>query len=75
MEQYLKQTKPLRGSETGLFVTLVKPFKHVFRDTISRWIRSVMKDAGVDVTIFKPHSTRAASTSTANTVAVPIEER
>ena len=74
MKQYLKQTKPLRGSETGLFITLVKPFKHVSRDTISRWIRSVMKDAGVDVTIFKPHSTRAASTSKAKAVAVPIEE-
>ncbi len=29
MKEYLKQTKPLRGAETGLFITLVKPFKHV----------------------------------------------
>ena len=74
MKEYLQRTKPLRGSETGLFLTLVKPYKHVSRDTISRWIRSVMKDAGVDVTQFKPHSTRAASTSKAKAAAVPIQE-
>ena len=33
-----------------------------------------MKDAGVDVTQFKPHSTRAASTSKAKAAAVPIQE-
>jgi hypothetical protein len=33
-----------------------------------------MKDAGVDVTIFKPHITRAASTSKAKAVAVSIQE-
>ena len=74
MKEYLKRTKPLRGSETGVFITLVKPYKHVSRDTISRWIRSVMKDAGIDVTQFKPHSTRAASTSKAKAAAVPLQE-
>ena len=56
MKEYLTRTRPLRGSVTGVFITLVKPYKHVSRDTISRWIRSVMKDAGVDVTQFKPRS-------------------
>ena len=74
MKEYLTRTSPLRGSVTGVFITLVKPYKHVSRDTISRWIRSVMKDAGVDVIQFKPHSTRAASTSKAKAAAVPIQE-
>ncbi len=33
-----------------------------------------MKDAGIDITTFKPHSTRAASTSKAKAVAVPIQK-
>ena len=75
MKEYLTRTlRPLRRSVTGVFITLVKPYKHVSRDTISKEIRSVMKDAGVDVTQFKPHSTRAASTSKAKAAAVPIRE-
>ena len=73
MKEYLHRTKPLRGSETGLFLTLVKPYKRVFRDTISRWI-NCYENAGVDVTQFKPHSTRAASTSKAKAAAVPFQE-
>ena len=74
MKEYLLRTKYLRGSETGVFISLVKPYKHVSRDTISRWIRSVMKDAGIDVAQFKPHSTSAASTSKAKAAAVSIQE-
>ena len=33
-----------------------------------------MTSAGVDTTIFKPHSTRAAATSKAKTASVPIQE-
>jgi hypothetical protein len=33
-----------------------------------------MKDAGVDVTIFKPHITRVASTSKAKAVTVSIHQ-
>ena len=33
-----------------------------------------MTSAGVDTTILKPHSTRAAATSKAKTASVPIQE-
>ena len=33
-----------------------------------------MTSAGVDTTIFKPHSTHAATTSRAKTASVPIQE-
>ena len=33
-----------------------------------------MTSAGIDTTIFKPHSTRAAATSMAKTASVPIQE-
>ena len=40
-----------------------KPYKAVSKNTISRWIRFVMAKAGIDVSQFKAHSTRAASAS------------
>ncbi|CAB3997174.1 Gag-Pro-Pol poly [Paramuricea clavata] len=43
-------------------------------DTISRWIRQTMTNAGVDAQIFKPHSTRAAATSKAKEASVPIQD-
>ena len=29
------------------------------KDTISKWLKQVMFDAGLDTSIFKPHSTRS----------------
>ena len=45
----------------------------VSRDTISRWVKTVMQQGGIDTTKFKPHSTRAASTSAASRNAVPLD--
>ena len=74
VKEYLQRTKSLRGSETKLLLSHVKPHHRASKDTISRWIRSVMADAGIDVNTFKPHSTRAAAASKAKTVSVPIKE-
>lgn len=62
--EYLDRTKPLR-KDKKLFISTMKPHKGVSRDTISRWIRDTMKLAGIDVSKFSPHSTRAAATSAA----------
>ena len=74
LKEYLKRTKPLRGSETKLFISFVKPYKHISRETISTWIRSVMETAGVDTHVFKPHSTRAAATSKAKAACVSVHD-
>ena len=74
LKEYLKRTKPLRGSETKLFISFVKPYKHISRETISRWIRSVMETAGVDTQVFKPHSTRSAATSKAKAACVSVHD-
>ena len=43
------------------------------RDTISRWIKTVMIQFGIDVKVFTPYSTRTASTSKANSCQVPLD--
>lgn len=74
LTEYLRKTHDLRGSEKQLFISYQKPFMKVSRDTISRWTKQVMKAAGIETTIFKPHSTRAASTSAANRSTTTLDE-
>jgi hypothetical protein len=62
---YIEKTKTLRGDESKLFVTYQKPHKRASKDSIRRWIQNMMIRSGIDVTIYRPHSVRAASTSKA----------
>ena len=57
-----------------MLVSYQKPYKEVSHDTISRWIRIVMQLSGLDLTVFKAHSTRAPSTSAAKRAQVPIQD-
>ena len=72
MEHYLCVTEPLRKSNY-VFVSYTKPHKAVHKETISRWIKTTLCSAGVDISTFKSHSTRAAATSSANRAMVPLE--
>ena len=63
LNEYLHRTSVYRGNITQLFVTYRKPYKAVSKSTISRWIKSQLVQAGIDMKMFTPHSTRAASTS------------
>ena len=55
----------LRGNNKYLFLSIIDPFESIGTQTIAIWIKTVMSDAGIDVVIFKSHSTRNASTSAA----------
>ena len=74
LKEYISRTEHLRGSESQLFVSYSKPHKAVSRDTISRWVKTVLSSAGIDTKKFRPHSTRAAAVSAANNASVPLDE-
>ena len=63
LQEYIKRTAMLRGDESQLLVSFVKPHKAVTKDSIARWVKSILKQAGIDTDKFTCHSTRAASTS------------
>ena len=73
-KEYLKRTKSLRGNYPKLFISYVKPFKEVSRDTLTCWVRQVMAKASLDVSKFSPHSTRAVSVSAAHRASVNIDD-
>ena len=72
LNAYLQQTANVRQDNTQLLLSYVKPFKPVSRDTISRWLKMVLNEAGIDTNMFRPHSTRAASCSKVNAKSVPV---
>ena len=74
IKKYLRVTLDNRGKYRELFLTTTKPHCPVSRDTVSRWVKSIMRDSGVDTTVFKPGSTRAASVSKADREGIPIDE-
>lgn len=73
LSEYLARTGHFRKQQHQLFLSFVKPHKPVAKDTISRWIKLTLKLAGIDMTVFTPHSTRAGSTSAASRAKIPID--
>lgn len=73
LDVYLNYTKKLREDHTQLFISFIPPHRPVVNSSISRWIKTVLISAGVDMAIFTPHSTRSASTSAAKVSNVPMQ--
>lgn len=69
---YIHRSKEFRKSEQ-LFIGVRKPHNRVTSQTISRWIKTTLKDSGIDVSIFSAHSTRHAATSKAYRQGVSID--
>ena len=74
LKQYLSLTEGLRGEETQLLISAVKPHKPVSIDTVSRWAKCMLRRSGVNIKTFTTHSTRAAATSKSYSIGVPLQD-
>ncbi|XP_052098559.1 uncharacterized protein LOC127733257 [Mytilus californianus] len=63
MINYVLRTKDVRKT-SSLFISYAT-FRKVSTSTLSRWLKTVLLLAGIDINIFKAHSFRCASTSAA----------
>lgn len=61
---YIERTNIIRENEDLLILTIKKPHRPVTSQTISRWIKKGLKNAGIDPK-FKGHSTRHSASSAA----------
>ena len=72
---YIEIRKELVPPEIKQFlVTYGKPHKAASDDTISQCIKNTITIAGIDIDVFKAHSTRSASSSKAKKVGFPYTE-
>lgn len=68
LTQYIEVTRGLRINDNScdyLFITIKRPHHRASCQSISRWLKQVMSDSGIDITRFSAHSTRHAATSCA----------
>lgn len=72
---YIDNTREKRkgGVEEHLFIGLIAPFKPVSTNTISRWIKDLLGQAGIDTDFLKAHSVRGAGTSKEVTKGVSMD--
>ena len=47
-----ERNKRMDGNQSRLMITYSKPHKEASSDTLSRWIKGELSNAGIDVTIF-----------------------
>lgn len=76
MKEYLVRTKNLRKNsdqdQGKLLISFIKPHGCVSKDTVARWIKSMLKGCGINTTIYTAGSVRPASVSKAKALNVPI---
>ena len=72
LEEYISRTAKIRHT-TQLWVGLVKPHKPIGKQTLSRWLKELLKNAGIDTSVFTGNSTRMASVSKANAMGVGLD--
>lgn len=74
LRSYLEATRSNRSSAESrqfLFISVVRPFRKVVGSTVGRWMKDVLRDAGID-TGFTAHSTRGAGASRAAAQGIPV---
>ena len=70
LRAYEERTQPFRTSSSGdfkstLFLSCIGQHDPVSSSTIARWLKTLMEEAGIDISIFKVHSVRGAANSAA----------
>ena len=60
LKLYLQRTSLIRGDCKQLFVSYCKPYGDISKETISRWLKRVMFEAGIDTSMFKAHILKLA---------------
>jgi len=72
LNEYLQRTAALRNNEDQLLISYSSPHLAICSQTISRWLKSLLEQANVDVSVYKAHSFRHASTSKASLNGVDV---
>ena len=76
LDTYIECSKSWRQDQQKgqSLLSFVKPHNEVVKSTISRWIKEVLKQSGINVEHSKANSARSASSSKAQMSGLPVEE-
>ena len=71
LEEYMERVEMIRGRVDELFVLLRQPSSPAKSQTVSRWCKDILKDAGIEK--FGVHSVRSAASCGALLRGVPLD--
>jgi Phage integrase family len=71
--EYLNRTLEFRAHDE-LLLSFNQPHNPVSNQTVSRWLKEILKRAGINIDVFKAHSFRGASTSKAYSKGLSISD-
>ncbi|XP_011883838.1 PREDICTED: uncharacterized protein LOC105570987 [Vollenhovia emeryi] len=75
LHYYMDKTKHvLPGSSDALLLTYGKRIRAASSQTISRWVKQILFEGGIDTSVFSTHSTRHAASSSAARLGINIDE-
>ena len=76
LNENIKRTYQWRTEKrrSQLLLSFIESYVEVSNTTVSRWIKESLKLLGIDVSIFKGHSTRAASSSKASKAGLSLAD-
>ena len=81
LDEYLDRTCLIRenlpvseGGKIPLILSYAYPHNPVKSATLARYVKTFLCDAGIDITVFTAHSTRAASTSKVNNMGLSMKD-
>ena len=63
---YISKTQTIRKSQTKLLLKFYKATQGRVNQDLSRWLKTSLKNAGININIYQGHSLRTASASTAS---------
>ena len=73
LNAYLTHRRVMKTGVSSLILTYGKPHRKPADDTLRRWVKCIMIEAGVDTKVFKPHSCRSASSSKAGKAGATLD--
>ncbi|KAJ0169654.1 hypothetical protein K1T71_014839 [Dendrolimus kikuchii] len=73
LQEYIERTKAIRNHEKYLLITFKKPHHRASKQSISRWIKNILYESGIDINKYTSHSTRHSATSTAKKAGVSLD--
>ena len=76
LDRYIDITSNWRkdNNNSQLLLSYIKPHNAVVTSTISGWIKQILKFSGIDIEMFKGHSTRSASSSCAGMSGLSVSD-
>ena len=72
-KEYLKRRAEYNVAHTKFLFTTVSPYGPPHKDTIARWVKNTLTQAGVNTNTFSSHSFRSSASSKTNNMGVDLD--